>query len=637
MSALIKKAQAGQKKAMEALYEQNKVKVYFVAKSLLEDDKAANVATVQAFKTAFNDMGKLSFADEKEFSDYTVKCVADACKKTVLKKNSRAYQLPAGKNFSIVNPKSAYEVTENHVDFVFNQFNDLQKLIFVLHTAGGCDDRALSLVTKFDKKTVELALAAEKENVEHIVCGALTYSAICESFIRKSGEITVPKAVDEAVSQISADIALPIASAKKKRITTIILIALAVCIVGFGIYWLATRTDDSEKPSDGNEVSDYVIPDKSNIEVTKTTIEDGVTYYADIDVRDHGVITIKLDPSQAPKTVQNFVSLANSGFYDGLTFHRIMEGFMMQGGAPAGNGSGGYKEKIYGEFTANGVQNTISHKRGVVSMARANAYNSGSSQFFIVHQDSTFLDGNYAAFGYVTEGMDIVDTICENARPTDNNGTIPLQKQPIMNKVTIRTEGTPTNSTDSSKDESDDTSDETSEDVQLSIDMAKTYYANIEIKDFGNITIKLDQNQAPITVDNFVSLAKSGFYDGLTFHRIMEGFMMQGGDPAGNGTGGSDKNIVGEFSANGKQNNISHKRGVISMARATPYNSASSQFFIVHQDSTFLDGQYAGFGYVTEGMDVVDSICESAQPTDNNGTISKDQQPVITKITITEE
>ena len=163
-----------------------------------------------------------------------------------------------------------------------------------------------------------------------------------------------------------------------------------------------------------------------------------------------------------------------------------------------------------------------------------------------------------------------------------------------------------------------------------------TCYADIEIRDYGTITLALYGNMAPDTVDNFVTLAKSGFYDGLTFHRIMNGFMMQGGDPDGNGTGGSGKNIKGEFSANGFDNPLSHKRGVISMARATDPNSASSQFFIVQSDSTFLDGNYAAFGYVTEGLDIVDKVCQDARPVDNNGTIPPEQQPVITSITIRE-
>ena len=161
-----------------------------------------------------------------------------------------------------------------------------------------------------------------------------------------------------------------------------------------------------------------------------------------------------------------------------------------------------------------------------------------------------------------------------------------------------------------------------------------THYADILIQDYGTVTVALDETAAPATVQNFIGLAEDGFYDGLTFHRIIDGFMMQGGDPNGNGTGGSDQTIKGEFSENGFDNPISHTRGAISMARSSNLNSASSQFFIVQQDSTFLDGQYAAFGFVTEGMDIVDRICEEAQPTDNNGSIAKDRQPVIESIVI---
>ena len=159
---------------------------------------------------------------------------------------------------------------------------------------------------------------------------------------------------------------------------------------------------------------------------------------------------------------------------------------------------------------------------------------------------------------------------------------------------------------------------------------------DIVVKDYGTITVELDGSAAPITVTNFVKLAKEGFYDGLTFHRIIAGFMMQGGDPDGNGTGGSGENIVGEFEANGISNKLSHTRGAISMARAKDYNSASSQFFIMHEDYLDLDGQYAAFGYVTEGMDVVDAICMSAEPVDGNGSILPEAQPVIESITIRE-
>ncbi|MBE5761257.1 MAG: peptidylprolyl isomerase [Clostridiales bacterium] len=167
-----------------------------------------------------------------------------------------------------------------------------------------------------------------------------------------------------------------------------------------------------------------------------------------------------------------------------------------------------------------------------------------------------------------------------------------------------------------------------------SLDPNLIYFADIDIKDHGVITIMLYHDYAPITTANFIKLSTEDFYDGLTFHRIMSGFMMQGGDPLGNGQGGSSQNIVGEFVQNGHPNYLSHARGAVSMARATDYNSASSQFFIVHEDSSFLDGQYAAFGYVVSGMDIVDTICTSARPTDGNGTIPKDEQPVMNDVSI---
>ena len=162
------------------------------------------------------------------------------------------------------------------------------------------------------------------------------------------------------------------------------------------------------------------------------------------------------------------------------------------------------------------------------------------------------------------------------------------------------------------------------------------HHAEITVKDYGTITVELNGDVAPITVDNFMNLAKSGFYNGLTFHRIIDGFMIQGGDPTGTGSGGSKDRIKGEFSSNGVNNPISHVKGVISMARSQDPNSASSQFFITVADATYLDGSYAAFGTVTGGMEVAEKIASDAKPTDNNGTIPAKQQPVIESIVITD-
>lgn len=148
-----------------------------------------------------------------------------------------------------------------------------------------------------------------------------------------------------------------------------------------------------------------------------------------------------------------------------------------------------------------------------------------------------------------------------------------------------------TSAADETSDGAADTAD-TSENEEL---LTGLHHVTIDVQDYGTISLELDADTAPISVTNFINLANEGFYDGLTFHRIISGFMIQGGDPNGNGTGGSEKTIKGEFSANGVENDISHVRGVISMARANDPDSGSSQFFIVHEDSTFLDGQYAAF------------------------------------------
>ncbi len=159
------------------------------------------------------------------------------------------------------------------------------------------------------------------------------------------------------------------------------------------------------------------------------------------------------------------------------------------------------------------------------------------------------------------------------------------------------------------------------------------HHVKIDVLNYGVIEVELDASKAPITVDNFINLVKDHFYDGLTFHRIIDGFMIQGGDPTGTGNGGSSKTIKGEFSDNGVKNNTKHVRGVISMARnSISYDSASSQFFIVQEDSPHLDGSYAAFGHVTSGMDIVDKIAKETKVEDSNGTVLKENQPIISKI-----
>ena len=162
----------------------------------------------------------------------------------------------------------------------------------------------------------------------------------------------------------------------------------------------------------------------------------------------------------------------------------------------------------------------------------------------------------------------------------------------------------------------------------------ETHHVEIEIKDYGTIAVELDATSAPLTVKNFIELAKAGFYDGTKFHRIIKDFMVQGGAPTDEwiAAHGQPANIVGEFLVNGRTNNIKHTRGTISMARADAYNSASSQFFICQVDYPSLNGQYAAFGHVTSGIEVVDKMAEV--PQGNNGAVEEKDQPVITTIRV---
>ena len=239
---------------------------------------------------------------------------------------------------------------------------------------------------------------------------------------------------------------------------------------------------------------------------------------------------------------------------------------------------------------------------------------------------------------YIIIGMVVIVMLVAIGIYAVINSNSQSKKQSKENSTNI--EGT-TNTENSTKENNTENKTENIQNNQISNEsegnnMYSTgkHHAKIVVKNYGTIALELDADVAPITVENFANLVNEGFYNGLTFHRIISGFMIQGGDPLGNGTGGSSKTIKGEFVSNGVKNSISHVRGTISMARSSMPNSASSQFFIVHEDSTFLDGQYAAFGIVTSGMEVVDKICADTAVEDDNGTVAKNNQPVIEKITM---
>ncbi len=218
----------------------------------------------------------------------------------------------------------------------------------------------------------------------------------------------------------------------KKRLCLLFVLVVAFMLVA---------CSGTETTQNSGERKETVTPIETQAPFTALTDEElggqQNKVVAEITMENGGVMELELYPDLAPITVENFVKLAKDGFYDGLTFHRIIEGFMIQGGDPEGTGMGGSKDQIKGEFAANGVENNISHKRGVISMARSQAMDSASSQFFICHEDSDFLDGQYAAFGKMTKGYEVLDALSKT-KVVDNNGTVPASEQPIIKSVIIK-------------------------------------------------------------------------------------------------------------------------------------------------------------------------------------------------------
>ena len=463
MAINIENAVKGQRNAMNALYEANKQKVYFIARCLLTDDTQAQNAVVTVFKEAWSSLKSATIATEDQFTHYVVCRVLDYCKGWLFKKNPKALRVPVNKNFLVPNHLFVKDSADTELDYVLQNLPHTQKYIFVMHTAGCMEVMQIARVLKFDSKTVRIAMEAEAENVKRLLTLSgkgykCTYEDILETMKQAEADTAVPGTVDAQMIAIIDAIATPIEEKEKKRKHTISVLSvligacvvIALLIIGLtsdtttigtsGDYSSAAeQTEETAEETEESTDAEETEPAETE-EAAAGALDETLIYYADIEIADYGTITVQLDQTSAPITVENFVELAQSGFYDGLTFHRIDEGFMMQGGDPNGDGTGGSDETIVGEFTDNGYDNTLSHTRGAISMARSSDYDSASSQFFIVHEDSEFLDGQYAAFGYVTEGMDIVDAICEAAVPIDSNCLIAEEEQPIITSITIRTE-----------------------------------------------------------------------------------------------------------------------------------------------------------------------------------------------------
>ena len=535
----------------------------------------------------------------------------------------------------------------------------------------------------------------------------------------------------------------------KKIISLLLTISLLLALLAS---CAGDNTPDSENP-DGTPTktaSEY----KESRDVTGRNIA-----YVTMTIKNYGTVRLLLDATTAPITVGNFLSLVKRGFYNGTSFYSaqaIQGEYVVMGGDTVGDGTGGSDEAIFCECTYNGHTNDIGHKPGTISMLYRSTPNDATSHFFIASGDLSMIDGYYASFGYVIEGLDIIDKITADAITfTDTStGLVSKHRQPIIQSITIDQDidyslirnvyiAPPTASDLESVFSSADgykltsisyaptttkrvykttdgyvfqlantvdgkftsmivsvnndgklvkslslTDSDTAEDfaafheliagldlealvgnteisdsyknlcrdvlrtiVAMNADDSdaskyihirdnegrETYTVELKIQGYDEpVVILLDATTAPITVANFVSLVEKGFYDGLDFHRIIKGFMIQGGDDSHLPEDEQAANITGEFDSNGHANDIKHIRGTISMARANDPNSASSGFFICDAVASHLDGEYAAFGYVISGMATVDAVAAYAVgKTDSNGNLNANvEQPVIEYIKV---
>ena len=449
-SVIIKNAAMGQGKAMTALYQANKNTLYSVAQGLLPEERQASAAVATALRETWSNLKAAKLNTPDQFTALVLGRTVEQCKRLTLQKNPKALRVPHGRNVTLPDTLPIKDSFSSETDYILANLPVLHRYVFVLSTLAALPAMQIAKLLQVDLGLVEDMIGAQEENIAKLQkLSSKGYDSSLPQLVALLA-LPAPDALNAScLETIDAIAAAKAPALKKQQITQAIIIAVALlvvlAIVVLGI--MAVENGDDTDPTFTSSTSN----NSTNTQTDNTAadgapknsapaLDEKTVYYADIDIADYGKITVKLDQSAAPATCANFVNLVNKGFYNGLTFHRIMEGFMMQGGCPYGNGGGSAEENVLGEFAQNGIDNPLSHTRGAISMARATDPNSGSSQFFICHQSSTFLDGGYACFGYVTEGLEVVDAVCTQAEPTDDNGTIPAAAQPVITSITIRTE-----------------------------------------------------------------------------------------------------------------------------------------------------------------------------------------------------
>lgn len=439
---LIAKAALGDKKSLDFICEKYGKYVYFFCTTVISDNKKAENAFEKSFKAIFSAISKNPNTDNL---DEIVKSeTAKVCKSAISDENNHengaAKMQPFGDKDKISSASAITAEQKNIFVNALKSINANQRIVVLLNLLCDYNTKKIADILKISEDKVQNSLEYGRENIKkqlrtsdskftkRDIIFLMTASA---NIVKEAAaQAKIPDSVDSFLDEIVLSLAKPQKSDKKKA--WIVISAVAVFLVAVIVVFVITSNKSNGSAGATNDSASA-----SNVSATIGESQAKGTHHAEIDIKDYGVIKVELNGDVAPITVANFINLANSHFYDGLTFHRIIDGFMMQGGDPLGNGTGGSENTIKGEFSQNGVENNLSHTRGAISMARSTDMDSASSQFFIVQSDSTYLDGQYACFGYVTDGMDIVDKICKNAVTTDSNGSVSAENQPVINSITI--------------------------------------------------------------------------------------------------------------------------------------------------------------------------------------------------------
>lgn len=439
---LIAKAALGDKKSLDFICEKYGKYVYFFCTTVISDNKKAENAFEKSFKAIFSAISKNPNTDNL---DEIVKSeTAKVCKSAISDENNHengaTKMQPFGDKDKISSASAITAEQKNLFANALKSINANQRIVVLLNLLCDYNTKKIVDILKISEDKVQNSLEYGRENIKkqlrtsdskftkRDIIFLMTASA---NIVKEAAaQAKIPDSVDSFLDEIVLSLAKPQKSDKKKA--WIVISTVAVFLVAVIVVFVITSNKSNGSAGATNDSASA-----SNVSATIGESQAKGTHHAEIDIKDYGVIKVELNGDVAPITVANFINLANSHFYDGLTFHRIIDGFMMQGGDPLGNGTGGSENTIKGEFSQNGVENNLSHTRGAISMARSTDTDSASSQFFIVQSDSTYLDGQYACFGYVTDGMDIVDEICKNAVTTDSNGSVSAENQPVINSITI--------------------------------------------------------------------------------------------------------------------------------------------------------------------------------------------------------